>query len=302
MQHRSEAEEYKIYRHYVFNDGFLIPKSQIEMPLFRYRGNIEYAISEIQSGNVYMAPLYSLNDPFDSSYAQQFDEALESTLPIKHFFYECWFLHNLPWIDEIKMQIETNPEEKVTLNEFGSLVAEIVDRAGGSISEKWICEEYYKHCPIIEAREYGRVASFSETWNSIPMWAYYANSHKGVCVKYDFSLLEKNNIEQQNIVRSLSKVWYSSSRPNDKYGLYSPFVKSLQWAHEQEWRLFQTGGSDFVYLPCITEVYLGYNMEVDSRDRILEAVRNATQKITPYMLFPKPDEYSFQKVPINMKR
>lgn len=72
MQKRSEAEEYEIYRRYVLNDGFCIPKLRIDMPLYRYRRNTKFTINEIQTGNIYLASLGELNDPFDSSYAQQY--------------------------------------------------------------------------------------------------------------------------------------------------------------------------------------------------------------------------------------
>ena len=38
---------YNDYMKYFCNDGFLIPKLQAEIPLYRYRGNIEYIVNEI---------------------------------------------------------------------------------------------------------------------------------------------------------------------------------------------------------------------------------------------------------------
>ena len=301
MQDNNEKELYETYWHYIFNDNYVIPKIQIEMPLYRYRGNIDFAIGEIKSGNVYMAPIYKLNDPFDASYAQQYEEALNTKAPKSLFYNTSYFLLDSKWNDDIKEIIEAHPEEEITLREFGERISQLITEKGDYFPASAICKNYYKYCSRIDTRQYGRLACFSENWNSIPMWAYYANSHKGVCIKYDFSLLDKKNIQYQNIMNSISKVWYSETRPVDKQGSYSPFVKGLQWAHEQEWRLFQAGLNDFVNIPCITEVYLGHNMDSNSFSLILNAIKESTQNITPYMMIPKPDEYSFQKLRINMK-
>jgi hypothetical protein len=43
----------------------------------------------------------------------------------------------------------------------------------------------------------------------LSMWAYYADSHKGVCLKYDFSLLLE----------------------------FETVTKAVAWSHEQEWRI-----------------------------------------------------------------
>lgn len=300
MQKRSEAEEYEIYRRYVLNDGFCIPKLRIDMPLYRYRRNTKFTINEIQTGNIYLASLGELNDPFDSSYAQQYDEVLNTKATFGLFYYRCYFLSQLGCTESVTKQIDSRIDEVTTLKDFAEYVAQLIEEAGDHFPASAICKCYNKYCPFIESRKYGRVASFSETWNSIPMWAYYADNHKGVCIKYDFSLLDENNIQHRSILNALCKVWYSDTRPMDKEGSRSPFVKSLQWAHEQEWRLVRNGDA-IINLPCITEVYFGFNVDGKAISAYLDAIKKSPFEITPYLLIPKPDEYSFQKVRINMK-
>ena len=76
------------------NDGFLIPQLKLEIPLFRYRGNMENIVNEIENDHIYMAPLEILNDPFDSSCSMSFDETCVMTNPAMYFYNGSYFLHN----------------------------------------------------------------------------------------------------------------------------------------------------------------------------------------------------------------
>lgn len=52
---------------YCSNSGFMLPSLKLDTPLYRYRGNLEYAIDEIETGNIFLAPIDSLNDPFEAN-------------------------------------------------------------------------------------------------------------------------------------------------------------------------------------------------------------------------------------------
>lgn len=289
------------YTRIMFNDGYLLPELQLEMPLYRYRSNLHYASEEIKTGNIFLAPLDSLNDPFDSSYALSYEEALEDKKPADYYYACCYFFQDKPWYQNVKGQISERAKEAVTLREFGNLLSSIIQETGDVYPASAICKNYYKYAlRDYPKRQLGRVACFSETWDSIPMWAYYANAHKGVCFKYDFSMLDNKDPTFEHTIKSIRKVWYSNTRPEDKHGLYSQFIKGLPWAHEQEWRLFRQFGGEFAYLPCVTEVYLGAQICVHDKefDELIDAIKNASHKITPFFLFPEPDKYSFRKVPL----
>ena len=147
---------------------------------------------------------------------------------------------------------------------------------------------------------YGTVASFSENWQSIPMWSYYANSHQGVCIKYDFELLDRENDEHNHIRTSLHKVWYSEQRFRDSRGTFTPFVKSLQWAHEQEWRLFRESDQKYVHIPCLSEIYLGLNFQYEQVDRIVDAIKSNGRDIKLFRLHPHPENYGFEQIRLNI--
>ena len=289
---------YGDYLKYLCNDNFLIPELKAEIPLYRYRGNIDHVVDEITNDHIYMSPLEKLNDPFDSSCALTYEDACQYVDTLKNFHLQSYFLHKRAWYGDFDDYIKTLPNDNITLEEYSRIVSKFAREKGDNIGAQAVNRVYYQRCfsRPIKKHVLGTVASFSETWESIPMWSYYANSHKGVCLKYDFDLLNKNEDSFNRITASLHKVWYSEKRFKDSKGVFTPFVKSLQWAHEQEWRLFRESQDEYLSIPCLSEIYLGLNFDCDNLDRIVEAVKNNARDIKVYILQPKPQTYGFERV------
>jgi hypothetical protein len=77
----------------------------------------------------------------------------------------------------------------------------------------------------------------------MPMWAHYANNHKGVCLEYDTQNFD------DNVIKLLHPVCYSRNRIDvteyliGKNLFYQeiitkiPLIKSTEWKYEREWRL-----------------------------------------------------------------
>ncbi|MDD2979257.1 MAG: DUF2971 domain-containing protein [Hespellia sp.] len=74
-----------------------------------------------------------------------------------------------------------------------------------------------------------KVSCFSEKNDSILMWSYYGNSHKGICVEYDFTDEENKN--------KMCKVLYRNERVFTSDNWFR--LKALCWNREKEWRLSQ---------------------------------------------------------------
>ena len=174
-----------------------------------------------------MSPLSILNDPFDSSCGVTFEDACKIIKSLEYFCISSYFLNDRSWYKSFKSYVETIHNTYVTLDEYSKKASEFAKEHGENIDPQLISRIYYQKCfsKPMQKSIYGTVASFSETWESIPMWSYYANSHKGVCIKYDFELLDKENDEHNHIKTSLHKVLYSEQRFRDSKGLFTPFVK-----------------------------------------------------------------------------
>lgn len=95
------------------------------------------------------------------------------------------------------------------------------------------------------------VVSLTETHRNILMWAYYANSHKGVCIGYksnlfdDLSRIKHNNLHWKGIYFP-ERVIYDSQRfdpekynpelSDDELIMQEMKKKSNDWIHEKEHR------------------------------------------------------------------
>lgn len=75
------------------------------------------------------------------------------------------------------------------------------------------------------------VLSFSMIPDSVPMWTYYADSHKGIVVGFD---------GDHDFFEGLQAVRYLRTRPNDCPDMSElAFFKSDQWIYEREVRLIR---------------------------------------------------------------
>ena len=104
-------------------------------------------------------------------------------------------------------------------------------------------------------KENSGVCSFSEVHLHQAMWAYYANSFHGMCVKYDMQkLLSLSNFCWGNhpfpITYTEKKVISLLDKdPSFEYGDFhlSFTIKHPDWAHEKEWRLIEKAKSGKFY-------------------------------------------------------
>ena len=112
------------------------------------------------------------------------------------------------------------------------------------------------------------------------MWSHYADSHKGFCVEYDFSLAPDDSLPLP--------VVYSKKRPltpwdaaineseetlkaADRAFVMTLLTKDEAWAYEHEWRLIVplSGSQDFD-MPPISCIYLGALCPPESKAAIME--------------------------------
>lgn len=156
------------------------------------------------------------------------------------------------------------------------------------------------------------VSSFAERPDNILMWSHYANKHTGICVEYDFSHLEK-----EDITAFLLPVIYTKKRPllpikkltnlfgkeddnvsaSDglyiiRYLLKAILSKSLVWKYEEEWRMIgmkSLTANHLLELPIITKIIIGVNTDDKNKEAILKFADE--RKIPVVISELKSDEY-----------
>lgn len=179
-----------------------------------------------------------------------------------------------------------------------------------------------------------RMTCFSETNKNPLMWAHYAAGHTGFCVEYDIKKIKK---DPYGLLEHLFPVIYNDKRfigknynslgesldelrfaikDNVCYdGIEElddilPFVllKGSIWSYEQEWRIVYTlkqsydinektlyGGN--IEFPCISAVYLGYQIDAEVKENIVEIckrISTSEKEVKVYIAKLSYDAYDIE--------
>ena len=135
-----------------------------------------------------------------------------------------------------------------------------------------------------------KIFSLSSLRNSILMWSHYADSHKGLCIGYEFDqnyLTEvKANLDVVEYRRTYNRDEYEFK--NIFYELY--FVKNEIWEYENEFRLITYKGKSFVKSPTIKEVIFGLNTS-EKEKRIIRNKLKSIKNIQYYTVIENQTNY-----------
>lgn len=131
------------------------------------------------------------------------------------------------------------------------------------------------------------ILCLSETADNLPMWAHYADSHRGFVVGFDeTSPFFDCRVSPTDDLRHVRRVEYSLDRPSltlVELNSFRPFLtKGTDWAYEREWRMVRPlddashvvgNGTDAVHLfdfpaQALTSVILGCRMSEAKRAEI----------------------------------
>ena len=209
----------------------------IDRKLYKYYSNTKYAVDCIRNRRIHLDDPRSFNDPFDAALhcAKISTLALndsELILAKKFFNYICFTKEENRGIHHREIVIEYSnimPQLLLHLSDDSNErpVIETIKKIYNYLNTKTFSLEEF-----IDAIDKGfiedkrvmklncKISCFSEIWDSILMWSYYANNHSGICIEFDMSKLDKNDELTSQIYRGMSKVQYSPSKEIDTPALY----------------------------------------------------------------------------------
>lgn len=125
-----------------------------------------------------------------------------------------------------------------------------------------------------------RVGCFTQKNTNIPMWYYYADQHRGVCIKYDFSdlsLLDKEECIFLPVVypkdEELDEYYLFTKEDCDACAIRNALIKNRDWSFEKEWRIIKlTNNEEGIKIPmAISEIYLGIDADVNTKNSVMAA-------------------------------
>jgi len=106
------------------------------------------------------------------------------------------------------------------------------------------------------------------------MWAHYADSHKGVCLKFDI-------LEDTDLFSPAKKVEYSKIYPEYDYLTNKNdfvnqmfFTKSNEWSYEGEVRVLKNKRGNYKFNPkALKEIILGCKISEDDKQTLTKVIK-----------------------------
>jgi hypothetical protein len=189
---------------------FLEIVKSVPKHIYKYRADDHGTDSIFCENTIFFSPPINFNDPFD---CQLISDTTNTRQEIEDF---------------VK---SVNPELK-TKSKF---LKEIVDAAYTNPAEM----HKIVNRSITGVMNETGVSCFSENSNNLLMWSHYANSHKGLCLKFDPR-------QDAELFDAVLKVNYSKTYPlynhlRDGNNILDSLLstKSKHWEYENEWRVIK---------------------------------------------------------------
>lgn len=238
-------------------------------PLFKYRSfdDKNYWVSWA-SGDIITTSPRNFNDPFDCMLT--YDKyTMKSVIRSACFILLKEYGIKPSFVETNLLRTCMNP-----VNELCSILESrnlfVIDR------ENYVLKNIYD----TKGREHDlqddlRIASFSESGNSILMWSHYAENHKGFCIKYDFtsddfvkSLLYPITYNSQRIIVT-PKIFSSKG-----WVTIAALCKAPEWSYENEWRFLNKKldgySENTIYKVSVQDsikgIYIGANVDIKSKN------------------------------------
>ena len=272
--------------------AFALKDKHIPESLYKYISLGELApekLSCLASNQIWIANPETMNDPYDSGL--YFLKNILANKMVKDDFYG--------FAMEAKLGDKFDPKEIEEIRQSEDVLSAIFEMVKRKFPDR--AEDIDKFIPAMDQlqtqwheqlldgfnrklRSSLKISCFTEVNDSMLMWSHYGNSHKGICVEYDFSKLTLNDPRK----RSLYPVNYSEQfldatsllmdmKNAPLLALQASLYKSPEWSYEKEWRLIIPGGiipDDSPYeVPQPVRIYLGSKIAEIDKSKIIELAR-----------------------------
>lgn len=245
----------------------------------------------------------SVIDNFKIRYTQpaQLNDPFEAALLVDTAAYnECEKI-----IETLSQEVQCETDEERA--ELEAATAELKEEAKARSSPQMVGQELAN---LINKAQ--GVLSLSRTNDSLLMWAHYADSHRGFVLGLDethpfFNKLDGhgNPTRPRNVIYTSKRMVVEAGSPD----FYEQLLcyKSLEWAYEQEVRVFSTFGRNYLdfeknaadqvhlfVLPreCIKEIYIGANASARTRASILDLVDRRKLRVKLFEAYVAEDRYA----------
>jgi hypothetical protein len=192
--------------------------------IYKYFRINQFLYDTLISNQLYFSSIQQFNDPYDC-YLTLFDEISEDDLKI--------YLKKINTSDELTIKC-----------------IEAFNKKGQKFLEPFI--ESYK-----AFIDYHGICCFTKGKDNLLLWSHYADSHKGVCLGFDYDLMIKK-FPQFDEVEYSDNPFYFDIKNVDESIAKTVLRKSTDWKYEEEIRfVMERSKSIGFFQDALTEVNFG---------------------------------------------
>jgi hypothetical protein len=149
-----------------------------------------------------------------------------------------------------------------------------------------------------------RIACFCKDKENIIMWSHYADSHKGLCLKFDSSFdkqffhkedwnYKKFPIKEVNYPKELKKINYF--KDNEDFFINCAYTKYHKWIYEEEYRILSVVDTIQFNKQCLVEINFGCESDKQDRKDIIKLIQECNYPNVKFMLATKcKDKYALE--------
>jgi hypothetical protein len=216
---------------------------------------------------------------------------IEHVLKRSQFWMTSYPELNDPYDGQVSLDCAATPERireywEFSLAERGKAITPEDEAKIQTFIAKRDDPEHHKWMRAQYQAEMDRLAIFclSEPLGDIPMWSYYANSHRGVSLRFRARLLYGSADSYPPFRVAYEKDYKACSFYNDSRFRRTQLgcsTKSDAWSHEEEWRLVsQKGSGYFPFDPVALDgIILGCRISASHEARLRRIVGAREPKI-----------------------
>ena len=259
--------------------------------LYKYRSfdSCGYSVQLASNGEAYFASAKDFNDPFDNYFIPTTEMTDYEGEELITFLRDKARQH-YPGANESKIQ---------ELVELGKKQHQRIKDGDPKAME-----------PVLQVQYNGfGIFSLTREPGSLPMWAYYGDCHKGMCVGLRSAVIaqHQSTLLRQNMFLMLHEVDYSMRPPEICIGGVTDtqlhqleatlYTKSIHWKHEDEYRLIfhRYAGRSYIFgTDAVAEVIIGSKTSDKDMAVLLEQLNRSNSKATVKRAVRSQSQYALE--------
>ena len=260
--------------------------SNLPKSLFRFRAWKDHSLKEIRENKIWLSNPRTFNDPYDCYVTADYKKIVLSLFRK--------FPHTRTIPDETWKEIEKTDDPVLSLSRH--LAQRVVPPDLRYVENARLLnlevksEVANKEKSWDAMKDETKISCFSGAWDSLPMWAHYADQHQGFCIEYDlskesegktaplFPVIYTKTLVPLNITDELMNLPGNSGHLAIKAAIF----KNKDWSYEREWRLvFYTGDDQKIEIKGypIKAIYLGTKINSEHKKQLIESSPKINFKI-----------------------